>query len=223
MFQLLAKSTIIIYFIVLLFSLLYSYKKKIIRIYFLLLIIITIGALSSYMFTIPEFKQRFTILLNVMLNRENIDYAKKESSTIRYSAINTSFQLIKENWLIGVGTGDVVDELYKSYVENEFSAAESNHTNPHNQYLRMFIMSGILGLLSLILLFYVLARSTIKNRDVFGFLYFISMALIFLFDDLFIFRDGIVLFGFFTPYFVFCKKKMQKSKNINETIEKQEK
>ncbi len=204
LFQLLAKSTIIIYFIVLIIALVYAYKKKIIKIYFLLVLLISVGGISTYMFTIPRFKHRFDSLVNIITNREGVDYSKKESSTVRYSAAKSSLMIIQDNWFVGVGTGDVVDELEKSYAVNHFTGASLKHTNPHNQFLRSFVLSGIFGLLSLLLLFYVLARSSLRDKSILSFLYFLSTAMIFLIDDVFIFRDGVVFFGFFAPYFIFC-------------------
>jgi O-antigen ligase len=198
--------------------LVYAYKKKIIKIYFLLILVLAVGGMSSYMFTIPKFKHRFDNLVNVLSHRENIDYSKKESSTLRFSAIKASLIIIEDNWLYGVGTGDVVDELEKCYEENDFESAMTKHTNPHNQFIRSFVTSGIFGLISILLVFFVLAKSSLKNRSLLGFLYFVMMAFIFLFDDVFIFRDGVLFFSFFAPYFVFCKDSLKSGVIENESL-----
>ncbi len=221
LFQLVSKSTIIIYFIILFIALIYACKRKIIKIYFLLILILAVGGISSYMFTIPRFKHRFDNLVTLFTERESIDYSQKESSTLRISAIKASFEIIEENWLFGVGTGDVVDELEKHYQENDYQGAMAKHTNPHNQFVRSFVSLGIFGFISILLVFFVLAKTSINNRSLLGFLYFVMMAFVFLFDDMLIFRDGVLFFSLFAPYFVFCEDSIMTGviNNDNEIFE----
>ena len=55
-------------------------------------------------------------------------------------------QIFKENWLIGVGTGDVQLSFDVKYEDLPFQIQEQNQLRAHNQYLTIAITFGLLGL-----------------------------------------------------------------------------
>lgn len=209
LFQLVAKSTIIIYVFSIISIVIYSYIKKLINTPALISIFVVIIGLSVYMLTIPRVQTRFINMFNIVSHNQEINYNQKESSTLRFSAMKASIDLIKDNWLVGVGTGDVIDELDKYYVEKEYAAAGRGHTNPHNQFLRSFLMSGIFGIVSVLLLFYLMFKISFKKKSILAVYWSFIMIMIFAIDDIFIFRDGVIYFAFFTSYFVFCHPKFE--------------
>ena len=66
-------------------------------------------------------------------------------------AIQT-FDMYKQNMLVGVGTGDLLIE-YPKYVKEEFNEVV-NPYNPHNQYLMVAATTGSIGLFFLLAIFY---------------------------------------------------------------------
>tara|TARA_B110000008_G_scaffold226678_1_gene228214 strand:- start:602 stop:1246 length:645 start_codon:yes stop_codon:yes gene_type:complete len=63
-----------------------------------------------------------------------------------------SWQIIKKNMLIGVGTGDFPNEYKKI---NQINTPKMpNATNPHNMYTLVWTQLGLLGLLSMLSIFY---------------------------------------------------------------------
>lgn len=59
-----------------------------------------------------------------------------------------SLELIRENWLLGVGTGGFV-QAYGDHVTRKYDASDwraMHTTDPHNQYLSVWIQQGIGGL-----------------------------------------------------------------------------
>jgi len=66
-------------------------------------------------------------------------------------AIN-SWQVIKKNPIIGVGTGDFPNEYLKIHQVN--TPALSSTTNPHNMYILVLVQIGLLGLVSMLTIFY---------------------------------------------------------------------
>jgi O-antigen ligase len=209
LFQLVAKSTIIIYVLTIASIVVYSYIKKLIKTPALISIFAVLIGLSVFMLTIPRVQTRFINMFNIVTHKQEINYNQKESSTLRFSAMQASVDLIKENWLVGVGTGDVIDELDKYYIEKEYAAAGRGHTNPHNQFLRSFLMSGIFGLVSVLLLFYLMFKTSFKKKSILAVYWAFIMLMIFAIDDIFIFRDGVIYFAFFTSYFIFCHPKSE--------------
>jgi O-antigen ligase len=67
-------------------------------------------------------------------------------------AIN-SWDIIKKNPILGVGTGDFPTE-FKKVGEKNKNLSGSNPTNPHNMYNLVTIQLGLLGLISFLSIFY---------------------------------------------------------------------
>ncbi|KAB2814030.1 O-antigen ligase family protein [Phaeocystidibacter luteus] len=71
-----------------------------------------------------------------------------------------------DNLLLGVGVGDVQQELNNQYEEVGYEFALIRSYNCHNQYLQTAVTIGILGLLFMISIFLLPLASAIKNRDI---------------------------------------------------------
>ena len=67
---------------------------------------------------------------------------------LRLAIWKCSMDVIRRNWLSGVGTGDAQDSLQAAYEQRKFYfASRYNRYNTHNQYLQEFVTYGIVGLL----------------------------------------------------------------------------
>lgn len=90
----------------------------------------------------------------------------------------TTFKIIGEHPLLGVGSGDFQEE----YVSAKTARwKESPDTfNPHNQFLMTWVTTGLLGLASLLFIFYYSARS---GYDMRMYSVLIGFAVIFLFES----------------------------------------
>ncbi len=58
---------------------------------------------------------------------------------------NTAFEIIRDNWLLGVGTGDVKNEFRLMHQEINQGLAERYWLRAHNQFLTFFVTFGIVG------------------------------------------------------------------------------
>jgi hypothetical protein len=95
----------------------------------------------------------------------------------RYIFIKTSWSLIKDNLFFGVGVGDAKDALFEYYRTSEISQSPESWRTPHNQYLTVWIASGILGLTMFLLgIFFPL----LNNRKYKNFLPFVFLIIILL-------------------------------------------
>jgi O-antigen ligase len=70
----------------------------------------------------------------------------------RLTFAKNSWELIKNNPILGVGTGDFPDEYKKINQVN--SPHFPNVTNPHNMYTLVFSQLGLFGLLSMLSIMY---------------------------------------------------------------------
>jgi O-antigen ligase len=85
------------------------------------------------------------------------------STQLRYNSLKASWEIIKRNPIIGVGTGDWQDELVKEYQKTEMPCNAFEKTAPHNQYLRTSLKFGFLGLA--IYLFYLFRLFRIQRKE----------------------------------------------------------
>ena len=74
-----------------------------------------------------------------------------------------SWEIIKKNPLLGVGTGDYQNEYGK--VNKKASPTMVVTDNPHNQYVMVLCQFGILGLLSLLAIFFLQLRQAFTVQD----------------------------------------------------------
>ncbi len=120
---------------------------KTISISLVLLVSVIFGALKFF----PKPFERINNALTTV-SSTNIDKTSSESTAVRLLIWNESIDIIKENLLFGVGTGDANDVLQSKYREKGLTGALSHNLNTHNQFFQTTIGLGLLGGLVLVLL-----------------------------------------------------------------------
>lgn len=129
------------------------------------------------------------------------------STPLRYHALVSTFKLIRENTLFGVGTGDVIDKLRNEYISEKFYGNYKEATAPHNQFLRSFAKNGLGGILALLIYFiFSFGTSLIQKNN----LYLAFTLIIFLCcfsNDLFDSGGGAPLIGFMGTLFFISSRK----------------
>lgn len=110
---------------------------------------------------IPSFKK---LVNNTISNIENFDVNAESSLSERVTFVIICTKIIKENFYIGVGTGDFPAE-YEKTVRHEGKYGYSYTENPHNQYLLVLSQFGIIGLILFLSIFYFQIRSSFLRRD----------------------------------------------------------
>lgn len=111
--------------------------------------IIIPGIFFTALMTSDLFQQRVNIAIN-----ETLNYSDQNHSSVGFRinfAIN-SWEVIKENPIIGIGTGDFPSEYSKINQIN--SPRIPDTTNPHNMYILVLMQLGFLGLFSMLSIFY---------------------------------------------------------------------
>jgi hypothetical protein len=115
-----------------------------------------------------------------------------------------SIGIIKNNLLIGVGTGDLDNEFKKYYADNKSILDERWRLRSHNQYLSVGAAFGVIGLAYFIfaLIFPMMAT---KNYNSFLYLSFwITALLSMLSEDTLETQAGVTFFAFFNVFYLFC-------------------
>jgi len=90
---------------------------------------------------------------------------KNSSTGLRITFALNSWEVIKENPIIGVGTGDFPDEYRK--INMSKTPGLPNATNPHNMYTLILAQLGLLGLASMFYLFYIQIKTSLTHKNKF--------------------------------------------------------
>jgi O-antigen ligase len=150
----------------------------------------------SLNFFISDQQNRFKISEKIF-NKNGWDKTSVESSVSRIFVWQSCLNLIQANPVLGVGTGDVKDELIKTYEQNGITGALTKRLNAHNQFLQTAVALGLTGFLILaVSLFLPLIRFCILKE----WLYVVFLLVVifnFLFESMLERQDGIMFYAFF--------------------------
>ena len=151
----------------------------------------------------PTSFNRFYAVKKSFEDHQIPDNQKTESSAARMMVWKCSIEIIQENFIFGVGTGDVKTELIKKYEEKEILLALKEHLNPHNQFMQTFIAIGFLGFLLLMASLVLPAVCAYKKENLL-FILFIGMFLFHILVESMLERQaGVVFFAFFNVLLFF--------------------
>lgn len=143
------------------------YRGKVLKPALIALLLVVTIAPAAYLLS-PVVQDRVNIAIHEV---QHYQQEPNSSVGLRIIMLLNSFELIEENPLLGVGTGDYRREYIKVNREN-FPAADRGEilNHPHNVYVQEMVQFGVLGLLMVGYLFYVMLtmyqRSTSPLRPV---------------------------------------------------------
>ncbi|AMM52355.1 hypothetical protein TH61_15765 [Rufibacter sp. DG15C] len=105
----------------------------------------------------PQTKSRFESIGNVeysFSNQNKLDHFNAANQaqnwnglTLRLAKWRCALDVIEQNPLLGVGVGDVKDEIVQAYQARGFIYAVQNRFDPHNQFLEITMAIGFIGLM----------------------------------------------------------------------------
>jgi hypothetical protein len=128
----------------------------------------------------------------------------------RLAYISAAGHIIRNNFIIGVGTGDVQQEFNKYYESCDNPLKEESRRRAHNQFLTFFLTFGIIGFT--ISIFALFAPVFLENRWrdylflCFGIIAFLSM----LNEDTLETQTGVSFFMFFYSLLLFGRSRVLK-------------
>lgn len=126
------------------------------------ILVVSVALLSIVVFLkVPAIKNRFESITNTSYQFDNpnpLNHYNADSKHTNWNSLNSrlafwhcAWDKIKEEPITGYGIGDAQNVLYQEYESKNFLLAIKTNFNTHNQYLDLWLSSGIIGLLILIL------------------------------------------------------------------------
>jgi O-antigen ligase len=148
--------------------------------------------------------------------KQSLSTSKSEvnTNTSRIAIWKLAINIISNNYLFGVGTGDVKDALNNEYKKQTIAELGEKKLNAHNQYLQTFIALGIPGILSLLTLLSFIAYHTWINRMLDGTLLTIIIAFNLLFESMLETQAGVIFITFFLMYYYSLVTQNVRFKNL---------
>lgn len=162
--------------------------------------VLIIPLLLSWLIYKAEIGIRIENSIQALTTKENLN-TNEESTALRITALKTSAELIKNNWLFGVGTGDVWPDLRRYYFIESKTACLKEKVIPHNQYLNSFAKHGIIGISVLLFLLFFPLMKSYRQKYWSGFLFMLLIILNCGVEDVFEVQNGVVFTSFFYSYF----------------------
>jgi O-antigen ligase len=150
----------------------------------------------------PLFKERANLAIHEIVN---YDAHTVSSNQILNSSVGgrilftvNSWEMIKDNIFLGVGTGDFPSDYKRINERNSIGAP--NTSNPHNMYILILSQLGLVGLISMMLILYFQVRVALTRSD--GFFYNVGLAIPLLYMVI-MFSDSYLLGHFTGLLFIF--------------------
>ncbi len=147
---------------------------------------------------------RFSQVTNAIeaYSNENIPRTDEyyNSSTLRIEQWKDGYEVFKENWLFGVGTGDIDTEMMKKYKAEGFEYEITHFELPSSQFLQTAIILGIIGLALLLVSLFLPLFLALKRKH---YLY-AGVLLIFILNSVtgtIFSATGVLVYGFFNSFF----------------------
>lgn len=171
------------------------YNGRVLKPVLLSLLLVATIAPAAYWLS-PVVQKRVDIAVHEV---ENYREMPNSSVGLRVIMLLNSFEIIRENPLFGVGTGDYRQEYIKVNRKHFPEATRGEILNhPHNVYVQEMVQFGVLGLAVLFYMFYVMVRMYKQSDSVFK-----PVMLAFpLFYAVIFFSDGYIMDHYLTFLFL---------------------
>lgn len=166
------------------------------------------GTTNVNMLTSNAFERRITSTIWEFDNyKRGRDY-NGHSTVMRWVYWKTAYNIFKEHFWTGVGTGDIQDAFNEQYEKENSPLIEKYRLRAHNQFITAFTTYGIFGgILFIVFLLYPLFGLSLKNHFVY-LAFILIMLLSMITEDTLDTQVGITLFVFFNTLLIYNHKQI---------------
>jgi O-antigen ligase len=156
----------VVFFVMIMILIIQYFKEQRIKALIVILILLPGIFITAYQVS-PLFNDRVNMAYQELVNYDKKTVATQQSVVssvgVRILFSLNSWQIIKENPLLGAGTGDFPSEYKKITVLRSPMGPYAN--NPHNMYVLVLVQSGIVGLLSMLSIIYYQITLSFKESN----------------------------------------------------------
>lgn len=109
----------------------------------------------------PILKYRVLTVFDSSITHKYLNFSNQN---VRIEKWKNGMELVSKAPIFGYGIGDAKEVLLKQYKENGFDVGVSNKYNSHNQFIEIWLQSGIFGLFVIGALFFKSCNKKSKHR-----------------------------------------------------------
>jgi len=164
-------------------------------------IIIVALLVTSFISGHPK-QSRFIAIGNIMSGKK-VDVQSVESNQARVLVYKAAWEVIKNNPVIGSGTGDAKYALMKQYQKDGMTGAYREQLNTHNQYLQTTVAVGVPGILILLSNLFIPMLITIKRKRFVYLMFLLILSINFLTESMLEQQAGTMFYGLFNSLLMF--------------------
>jgi O-antigen ligase len=139
---------------------------------------------------------------------------------MRFEFWKTAIYIIKQNPLLGVGTGDIQISFNKAYDETHSKLSKEWRLKCHNQYFAIMVAFGFIGFIIFLIYLIIPAFTLRKKLHNLYWPFILIILLSFLTEDTLESQAGLTFFGIFNTLFIWLANSPEK-KIVNHSILKQ--
>ncbi|MGA0556428.1 O-antigen ligase family protein [Larkinella sp. VNQ87] len=179
-------------------------KRRFVPVLVVLLLSVSVACIS-----IPFSSQRIGEFSEVMKAKPN-DNPMDNSVQMRQVIWSVDLDVLKENWLTGVGPGDLDEALGEQYAKYaRMLNVPLVAYDTHNEYLNQWLSFGLLGIGLMLLILIIQFTNAFRRRDHLYALLLLAVTITFFTENVWSHQKGVVFYSFFSSLFFFAGMKLQ--------------
>ncbi|MEO8086258.1 MAG: O-antigen ligase family protein [Bacteroidota bacterium] len=130
----------------------------------------------------------------------------------RFESWKAACEVIRENFFIGVGTGDLPDAVHAQYAVLNSKLNKEHYLRAHNQYLAITVAFGVFGLAYFLFALFYPVIFLNQRQNYFYLVFFLALVLSMLTEDTLETQPGATFFAFFNAFFLYALPKENDSR-----------
>jgi O-antigen ligase len=139
--------------------------------------------------------QRVGILYEKILHSRDESGAKANPRLIIW---DITLNMVRDNLLIGVGIGDVRNELSAEFIKIGEKDLSKDRYNVHNQFLEVLLENGIIGFSIFLMIFILMSYIAISDNNILYGFFILIIILFFMFETVLYRLAGVTFFSLFS-------------------------
>ena len=181
--------------VLIMFTLLFlrSQNKKHLMFY-----IVLFALLITVSFSIPIIRERYVEMFSAFFGNSD----SLGSTSYRLKIYECGINLITEKPWFGYGIGDTKQALLQCYNENQ-EIFKGRYFNSHNQFISIWLASGVTGVLSLLSMLVYNLKILFHNKLIIESFIVVLFVITLFFENILERQSGVMLFSFFINFFSF--------------------
>ncbi len=185
-------------------------KKYLLGISGFILIFLSIFLVFQF---VPEVSGRIKRGISAITTND-VKVVDSESTAVRLLIWKASNQIISENLIWGVGTGDTKDVLMEEYQRQGMSGAFEHKLNTHSAFYQVFVSLGLIGFLLFLAILLLPLYYAFKTSNGIYFLFLIIIILNFIAESMLETQAGVIFYAFFNSLLYFSFNPIRKISNL---------